>query len=194
MIMEQDAPPVDPTAGVPPVDPTAAGAPPVDPTAAGAPPAGPDAGAGASAPPAEDTTEELDITDLVNMTKNIKQTVDNNKEEHGAVIQKMDTVFTKLSELEGKLGEMDKVLSKIDELGAKIQEIKPQTPQEKLEMRSLDSYPFSQHPQDFFNQKKEQMRATGKNEYVLTKDDVNAYSRDQVLNSFNPNENNETKF
>ena len=206
MIMEQDAPPVDPTidpaAGAPPTDPTGAGAPPVDPTgagappadAAGAPPAGPDAGAGASAPPAEDTTEELDITDLVNMTKNIKQTVDNNKEEHGAVIQKMDTVFSKLSELEGKLGEMDKVLSKIDELGSKIQEIKPQTPQEKLEMRSLDSYPFSQHPQDFFNQKKEQMRATGKNEYVLTKDDVNAYSRDQVLNSFNPNENNETKF
>jgi hypothetical protein len=31
------------------------------------------------------------------------------------------------------------------------------------------------------------MQATGKNEYVLTKDDVQNYSQDEVKTSFNPN-------
>ena len=219
MIMEQEVPPTDPAAAVPPMDPAAApvdpaaapapdmgapmdaGVPPMDPAtdpAAGAAPAGPDMGADpamdAQLPAEGGDTQELDVTELVNMTKSIKQQLDNTNNENNSVVAKMDDVFSKLTELEGKLGEMDRVIAKIDELGAKVQQMKPQTPQEKLEMRSLDSYPFNQRPQEFFNHKQDEMRASGKNEYVLTKDDVDNYSKDQILQSFNPKQDDNNEY
>jgi len=72
------------------------------------------------------------------------------------------------------------------DLGSKVEQMKPETPQEKLEMRSLDSYPFNEKPQEFFARKKGEMDATGKNEYVLTKDEVENYSQDELKTSFNP--------
>jgi len=189
MIMEQAAPPPPapedapaPDAGAPAPD---AGIPPVDPTA-GAAPTDPSAPAPAGALPESDT-QELDITDLVDMTKSIKKDLESHTQDNSSVMNKMDDVFTKLNDLELKLGEMNQVISKIDELGAKIEQMKPETPVEKLEMRSLDSYPFNQNPKEFFNHKQDEMRKTGKNEYVLTKDDVTNYDS-QINKSFNPQE------
>ena len=85
LVLEQDmgadaaaaaVPPADPLAGTPPpADPMAAGADPMaagaDPAAGGVPPADPMVAGGAEAP-ATAETEEIDITDLVNMTKSIK--------------------------------------------------------------------------------------------------------------------------
>ena len=176
MIMEQDAPPVDPAAL--PVDPAAL--PPVDPSLPVDPAAAP-----ADAPSETDTTEEIDITDLVNMTKSLKKDVEDNKNEHGDVIGKMDDVFTKLNDLESKLSQMDQVMAKIDELGAKVDASKPKTGVEKLEMRSLDSYPFNEKPQEFFAHKQGEMQASGKNEYVLTKNEVDNYPTDTIKTSFN---------
>jgi hypothetical protein len=156
----------------------------------------PGADAGAPAPdanampmtdaPAASDTEEVDVTDLVNMTKNIKNDLEATKGEHTQVLTKMDDIFTKLSALENMHTEMSNVISKIDELGSRIEAIKPPTAVEKLEMRSLDSYPFNQKPNDFFSQKQREMQASGKNEYVLTKDDVENYSKDEIAKSFNP--------
>jgi hypothetical protein len=184
-LMEQgDVPPTDPALAVPPpgdVPPPDAGLPPAGapPMDAGAPPAG--------APPVDDT-EEIDITDLVNMTKSIKKDLDDNKSENTDVVSKMDTVFSKLNDLEQKLSQMDNVLNKIDELGNKVEGMKEKTPQEKLELRSLDSYPFNLNPQQFFAQKQGEMQQSGKNEYVLTKQDIDDYSNETIRNSFNPEE------
>ena len=190
MIMEQEAPaddlpPVDapldePTGDVPPASDATGDLPPLPDTEGGT-------------PPTEDT-EEIDITDLVNMTKNIKNDLENNKTDNASVIGKMDDVFTKLGDLEQKLAQMDAVMAKIDELGAKVEASKPKTGVEKLEMRSLDSYPFNEKPQEFFAHKQGEMAASGKNEYVLTKDEVDNYSPDQIKTSFNPTEEDEVKF
>jgi hypothetical protein len=163
-------PPPSPEGELPP--------PPVDTTGAELPPS--DMGA-----PIDDV-EEIDITDLVNMTKSIKKELDDKKTETDGVTGKMDTVFTKLSDLEGKLSQMDAVLSKIDQLGQKMEDMREKTPQEKLELRSLDSYPFNQNPQQFFANKQSEMRQSGKNEYVLTKQEIDNYSTDIIKNSFNP--------
>ena len=172
MIMEQDAPPVDPALD-PSLDPAAA---PVDPAMAmDAPPA-----------PEMDNTEEIDITDLVNMTKSVKKDLEDNKQDNSAVVNKMDDVFTKLTDLEQKLAQMDQVMSKIDQLGVEVAASKPKTEVERLEMRSLDSYPFNEKPQEFFAHKQGEMRASGKNEYILTKDDVENYSQEDIKTSFNP--------
>jgi hypothetical protein len=134
----------------------------------------------------ENEVEEVDITDLVNMTKSIKKELDANKGDNSGVISKMDDVFTKLNDLEQKLAAMDNVMSKIDMLSTKIDSVRPKTPEEKLEMRSLDSYPFNQNPQQFFASKHDEMRQTGKNEYVLTKNDVENYSKETIRDTFNP--------
>jgi hypothetical protein len=182
LVMEQDVPPPPPPAGgeVPPppggdVPPPAGGEVPPPPGGDVPPPAG------------GEETEEIDITDLVNMTKNIKKELDNNKQDNSSVTTKMDDVFTKLTDLEQKLQQMDNIVAKIESLSGQVQQMKPETPQEKLEMRSLDSYPFNQKPNDFFTKKQEEMRMSGKNEYVLTKGDIDDYSKDTIKTTFNPN-------
>jgi hypothetical protein len=198
MIMEQDAPPPPPAedlaSDVPPPPPAGDMGAPTDvppPPPAGdmggevPPPPGDEMGATPMDDPMGGDTEEIDITDLVNMTKNIKNDLENNKQDNSAVINKMDDVFTKLNDLESKLAQMDQVMAKIDQLGATVEANKPKTEVEKLEMRSLDSFPFNEKPQEFFAHKQGEMRASGKNEYVLTKDDVENYPVDQIRSSFN---------
>ena len=149
--------------------------------AGGVPPTGAEV-----APPDVSNTEEIDITDLVNMTKSVKKDLEDNKQDNSAVVNKMDDVFTKLTDLEQKLAQMDQVMSKIDQLGVEVAASKPKTEVERLEMRSLDSYPFNEKPQEFFAHKQGEMRASGKNEYILTKDDVENYSQEDIKTSFNP--------
>jgi hypothetical protein len=187
MIMEQDAPaadlppdlPADPAAD--PAAPAAPEAAPLDPAAAPAAPEG-------ALAPEMDSTEEVDITDLVNMVKSVKKDQEDSTSTHGEIVTKMDDVFTKLTDLEQKLAQMDTLFNKIDQLGSKVEQMKPETPQEKLEMRSLDSYPFNEKPQEFFAHKQQEMKASGKNEYVLTKDEIDNYSPEQIKTSFNPQE------
>lgn len=195
------APPLDPAAGAPPADPTAAppldpaaGAPGADPAAAGTPPA---PGAPTGATPVDLATdkdveelgvegedkegEKLDITDLVDSQKNIE----NKQQEY------FDNLFKQLATLETKLADMDQLVSKIDGLETKIEKMRPKTPEEKLELRSLDSGPFNQKLSDFFDDKQEEMEKSGKNEYVLTTDDVESFSKGQIEDSFNDYEDNE---
>lgn len=196
MIMEQEVPatPEAPDAGLPATD---AGLPATDAPLGGEVPPLDAAPADAGLPPLDagmENTEEIDITDLVNMTKNIKNDLENNKQDNNSVIGKMDDVFTKLNDLESKLTQMDAVMAKIDQLGSKVEEMKPKTEVEKLEMRSLDSYPFNEKPQEFFAHKQGEMRASGKNEYVLTKDEVTNYPSDTIKQSFNPEEESQNEY
>ena len=190
MIMEQEVPEVPSPEEELPLDPAATGDTevPLDPTAS----------TDVETPDEtslEDSTEEIDITDLVNMTKSIKNNIDDNMSGQASTLNKMDDIFGKLSDLESKLGQMDQVMAKIDSLGSQVQQMKPETPQEKLEMRSLDSYPFNQRPTEYFSQKQGEMRASGKNEYVLTKQDVESYSPETISKTFNPDqEENEFKY
>ena len=183
----------DPAAGAPPVDPMA----PVDPNAAPA-----DPNAVAPIPPAapidiatdpeveelgtegeeEGNKEELDVTDLVASQKNMEQ----KQEEY------FDNLFAQLKTLEEKLGEMDGLVTTINNLETKFDKFRPKTPQEKLELRSLDSGPFNQKLSDFFQDKEPDMEKSGKNEYVLTTDDANNYSTNDVETSFNDYDDEDT--
>lgn len=177
------APPVDPAAPVDlaaPVDPNAA---PADPNAvAPIPPAAPidiatdpEVEELGTEGEEEENKEELDVTDLVASQKNMEQ----KQEEY------FDNLFAQLKTLEEKLGEMDGLVTTINNLETKFDKFRPKTPQEKLELRSLDSGPFNQKLSDFFQDKEPDMEKSGKNEYVLTTDDANNYSTNDVETSFN---------
>jgi molecular chaperone GrpE (heat shock protein) len=119
-------------------------------------------------------TEELEITDLVKSQENIET----KQEEY------FNNLFSQVSSLESKLGEMDAILNKLNSLEAKIEKYREKTPQEKLELRTYDSYPFNQKLTDFFDDKKEEMEKTGKNDYVLTTDDVTDINDRDIKDSF----------
>ena len=184
-ITEQDAlppaetPAPDPAAGTPPPAPDAAGAPPATP-AAGAEPtpvdveADPDVEKVGEEEGGEEK-EEMEITDLVKSQKNIET----KQEEY------FNNLFSQLSNLEQKLSDMDNVMTKLNDLEMKIEKYRPKTNQEKLELRSLDSGPFNQKLTDFFTDKQGDIEKSGKNEYVLTTDQVEDYSVDEIKRTFN---------
>jgi len=168
------------------------------------PPAPEDAAAGAPPPPVEPTTpidvendpdvekidsegkgeesesdedsEELDITELVTSQKDMGQKQD----------QYFEQLFGHLENLESKLSEMDQLMNKVNSLEEKLEKYRPKTPQEKLELRSLDSGPYNQKLTDFFIDKESDMEKSGKNEYVLTTDDVENFTPSEIKTSFSP--------
>ena len=119
-------------------------------------------------------TEELEITDLVNKQNEISDKQD----------EYMDSMFDKLNDLESKLSQMDQILTKINDIEAKVEKYREKSPEEKLQLRSLDSYPYNQKLTDFFADKEVEMQQTGKNEYVLTSDEVENYSDADIKKSF----------
>lgn len=197
-ISEQDAtlPPPPDAGAVPPPD--AGAVPPLDagampPPDAGAVPPPPDAGAPESVDISSDPdvekiggeskkSKELDITDLVKS----QQSVEKKQEEY------FDNLFKHLEGLESKLSDMDSIMNKLNDLETKVEKYRVKTPEEKLELRSLDSGPFNQKLTDFFEDKQEDMEKSGKNEYILTKDDVESYSPGDIKKSFRNFENTDT--
>jgi hypothetical protein len=125
----------------------------------------------------ESGSEELDITELVDSQKNIEKKQDDY----------FDNLFGQLTKLESRLGEMDAIMNKLNALENKIEKYRDKTPQEKLELRSYDSYPFNQKLSQFFDDKQEEMEKTGKNDYVLTPDDVTDINVNDIKSSFQGN-------
>jgi hypothetical protein len=122
----------------------------------------------------KEKTKELDITDLVTSQKNVEE----KQEEY------FDNLFKHLTDLESKLGEMDGIMSKLNDLEMKVEKMRPKSAQEKLELRTIDSGPFNQKLSDFFEDKQEDFEKTGRDEYILTQDDVEDYSNVDIKKSF----------
>ena len=191
-ITEQDVPPAeDPAAALPPPPDAGAALPPPPgapaPDAGATPPPAPPA-AGAEPQPVDVATdpdvekvgdekekrEELEITDLVQSQQNVEK----KQEEY------FENLFKHLEDLESKLGNMDSIVSKLNDLEAKVEKYRPKTPEEKLELRSLDSGPFNQKLSEFFEDKQGDLEKAGKNEYVLTSDEVEGFSPNEIKKSF----------
>jgi hypothetical protein len=120
-------------------------------------------------------TEELEITDLVKSQQNIET----KQEEY------FNNLFNQLTDLESKLSNMENIFTKLNDIEAKIEKYREKTPQEKLELRSLDSGPFNQKLTDFFVDKQEDIEKSGKNEYVLTTDEVEDFTPSEIKTTFN---------
>jgi len=166
----EDLAPLAPEAGVAPPPATSTATPPPPPAAPGGAPTPidvendpdvdkiDDSGKSEEGDKGESGSEELDITELVDSQKNIEKKQDDY----------FDNLFGQLTKLESRLGEMDAIMNKLNALENKIEKYREKTPQEKLELRSYDSYPFNQKLSQFFDDKQEEMEKTGKNDYVLT--------------------------
>jgi len=122
----------------------------------------------------ESKKEELDITDLVKSQKNVEE----KQEEY------FQQLFSHLTDLENRLGDMDNIVNKLNDLEAKIEKYREKSPEEKLQLRSLDSGPYNQKLSDFFNDNQDKFEQQGKDEYILTKDEVEDFSPHEIKKSF----------
>lgn len=128
-------------------------------------------------------TEEIDVTDIVKTTEKIDTKQD----------KYFEQLFGYIQNLETKLSEMDNLVEKLNSIETKIEKYREKTPQEKLQLRSLDSGPFNQKLSDFFEDKKEDFEKTGKHEYILTADDVEDINPAEIKKTFNDDEEDELK-
>jgi hypothetical protein len=122
---------------------------------------------------------EVDVTDIVDKAEEAK-------EEASQASSKIDDLLGKFGELESKLGGMDAIISKMDELEKEVIQRNP-TPTEKLNMRSMDSFPYSVKLTDFWADK-EGYDTGGEDEeteFNLTQEDIDSdYSETDIKDSF----------
>ena len=123
-----------------------------------------------------DETVEVDVTDIVDKAAATQ-------EEVASLTGKMDELLGKLGDLEGQVSGMDQVINKIEDLEKEIEERNP-TPIEKLEMRSMDSFPYSVTLTDFWSDKEGYDVSEEEKEYVITQQDVDDYSDTEMQQSF----------
>lgn len=137
----------------------------------------------------EDDAIELDVTELVQGTEEAKASAD-------AANAKMSKLMGMVAKLENQLDSMSAISNKIDNLEQELEKRAP-TPEEKIDMRSLDSYPYNLKLTDFWSDQEGQYDIIDgekkDKEYVLTQDDVDSsYSDSTVKDSFdNPYEEEE---
>lgn len=129
-------------------------------------------------------SQELDVTDLVKS----QETIEKKQDEY------FNNLFGYIQNLESKLGEMDNLMNRLNAIETKIEKYREKTPQEKLQLRSLDSGPFNQKLSDFFDDKKEDFEKQGKHEYVLTSDEVEDVNPAEIKTSFRPEDSEEKPF
>jgi molecular chaperone GrpE (heat shock protein) len=129
-------------------------------------------------------SEELDITDLVTSQKNM-ETKQN---------EYFDNLFAQIDKLEQKLATMDSIFDKLNAIDSKVEKYREKTPEEKLELRTYDSYPFNQKLSQFFDDKQVEMEKSGKNDYVLTTDDVANINPNEIKDTFYTSSNDEDDY
>lgn len=131
-----------------------------------------------------DETVEVDVTDIVDKAEQTRTEIE-------GMTAKMDELLGKLGDLEGKVGDMDQVITKIDGLEKEIADRNP-TPVERLEMRSMDSFPYSISLTDYWSDKDGyDVGSEKEEEYIITQKDVDDYSASDIKSSFNYNKDEE---
>jgi hypothetical protein len=139
--------------------------------------------------PAIDTPEpdmggdevELDVTELVKGSEAAKASAD-------SANSKIEQLMGMVDKLESQLQGMSTISNKIEDLEKEIERRNP-TPVEKLEMRSLDSFPYNVKLSDFWAEKGDRYDTGAEpkepTEYVLTQQDIDdSYSESDIEDSF----------
>jgi hypothetical protein len=205
------APMGDPNAGGMPMDdPNAGGAPMDDPNAGGAPMGDPNAdGMPMDEPPMDDSMggdmpmddgmpmddamggdeeEVIDVEDITNAEEKVNDKVNAVGRDVVKVNHRIDQLLTAIEKMETMI---DSNNNNIEALNQEFQKRNP-TQTEKLNLRSLDSYPFNINPVDYWKEKSmnsnydaysDNQEPTTK-EYVITNNDVDDMTERDMAQSF----------
>lgn len=132
-----------------------------------------------------DETVEVDVTDIVDKAEETRNEIE-------GLTSKMEELLGNFDQLSDQVTGMDQLITKIEDLEKEIEKRNP-TPVEKLEMISLDSFPYSIKLTDYWSDKEGYENGEEKEEkdYILTQQDVDDYSENEIKNSFDYDDNDE---
>ena len=139
----------------------------------------------------EEPEEEEDVIDVDDLTKAQEKTNDK-VNSVGKDLGKVDSRIEKLlGAIENLQGMFDKNNQEIADLKAEFEKRNP-TQTEKLNLRSLDSYPFKVRPTDYWADKEANSNYSAyadnqeptSNEYVITNNDVDDFNEREIADSF----------
>ena len=142
-----------------------------------------------------DEVEEIDVTDIVKRADDAKEYAEKAvtaAEEGNTMIKDLMSQFEKLQ------ASLSKIDSVSNELTSIKKDIQSQKPKEKLELRSLDSYPFNVKLTDYWSDEKlkdnyDVTNSEGQQSYTLKPEDVKDYSESDIKKSFVPESRNYKK-
>jgi len=126
---------------------------------------------------------EVDVTDIVDKAEETRNEIE-------GLTSKMEELLGNFDQLSDQVTDMDQVITKIEDLEKEIEKRNP-TPVERLEMRSLDSFPYSIKLTDYWADKEGYDNGEEEKDYTLTQQDVDDYSESEIKNSFDYDENDE---
>lgn len=143
----------------------------------------------------EGEVEEIDVTAIVGKSEEAKDLAQKAVTVGEKNTEFLQSLTDKLNNLESSLSKMDTIATKIDKLE---QEVK--TPEEKLELRSLDSYPFNMKLTDYWEEKAskdknyrisggEEVSNGEEKEYVIKPEDIDNFNDNDIEKSFSPESN-----
>ena len=130
----------------------------------------------------DDTGDEVDV-DVTELVQGSEEATDAANKAN----MKTSKLLRKFADLERRVAQMDDLSQKIDGLGKEIARRNP-TPVEKLEMRSMDSFPYNIKLSDYFKEADPNANLDGVKkapEYILKKDDLDTKFIDSsIKNTF----------
>lgn len=88
---------------------------------------------------AEEDVTEVDVTDLVNDTNEIKGKISSIE----GNLSKMDTIMSKVDNLTNNISKMDTLIGKMEMLAQQVELMRPPTEAERRKALAKDSYPFN---------------------------------------------------
>ncbi len=143
----------------------------------------------------EGEVEEIDVTAIVGKSEEAKDLA-----QKAVTVGEKNTEF--LQSLTDKLNNLESSLSKMDTIATKINKLEQEvkTPEEKLELRSLDSYPFNMKLTDYWEEKAskdknyrisggEEISNGEEKEYVIKPEDIENFNDNDIEKSFSPESN-----
>lgn len=169
----EDTPPADnttPPPVAPEMDPNAGGdVPPADPGMEEPAMNDPNAAPGGDMPPADPGMEdpamdspempdmgtdaggdtEVDVTDLVNNSNEVKMTVTNMMAKIDQTSMQFTDMINRLGAIEGGLGKMDSIIGQMEQLAKQVELMRPPTETERRKAVAQDSYPFNISLEDY---------------------------------------------
>lgn len=142
----------------------------------------------------EEEDEVIDVDDITNAQEKTNIKVNKVGRNLGKVDDKIKDIMTMIQSLQTMI---DSNNAKIAEFQQEFEKRNP-TPVEKMNLRSLDSFPFNQSPTEYWKGKATQPYVSGnryeayadneepvaKKEYVITNKDVNDFNSSDIKNSF----------
>ena len=141
-------------------------------------------------PPMEDE-EVIDVDDITNAQEKMNNKVNHVGRELGNVDDKIETLLTSLEKMQQMI---DNNNQEIAQFKKEFEKRNP-TQTEKLNLRSLDSYPFNVNPKDYWDEKgidpnsnysgySDNDEPTDK-DYIITNSDVDDFDERAISQSFN---------